>query len=540
MVPPHHEKRDYGWLLIVCAGLLPLLFGLICTVVEARHTVRQQQVNAAHILLTQAEKMSDSAWNMITSLRQYHYQSCSAIETQLQRAGTLNAYFRAIGKLEGDNVSCSSAYGLNPGTLAQMIRRPPPVTGKAWWSLSVAGTAGVPERPAMIFVRQLPDGTGFWAIIDGQYLIDFMQAIGESHGYQLAMRFDNGAPVAVGKKEEMPNPLFASLQYDTQSTRYPITLSVVAPSSEMSHAWRQSFFVFMPITAIFSILLMMLTANWLQRRLSWRDEIRRAIVARQFLVHYQPVYNNRSQRCDGVEALLRWRKPNDEWIRPDIFISAAETEGMIVPLTRHLLDLIAEDMQKWQVNPNFHLGINVAAEHLQHAEFVSDILAFAARVRIHQPLITLELTERSLIQDGVDVARKLSQLRAQGIKVAIDDFGTGHCSLTYLQNFPLDYLKIDRGFINAIEQLDGETPVLDAIINLSHKLALQVLGEGVETRMQLQYLKNRGVTFIQGYYYAYPMDNDALIAWLKVKGATPLDTSFATENQTRVSPEKSG
>lgn len=529
MVPPHHRKRDYGWLLIMSAGLLPLIFGLICTTLEARHTVRQQQINAANILLAQAEKMSDSAWDMITSLRQYHYQPCSTIETQLQRAGTLNAYFRAIGKLDGANVGCSSAYGLNPGTLAQMIRRQPPVTGKAWWSLSIAGTAAVPERPAIIFVRQLPDSEGFWVIIDGQYLMDFMHAIGESHGYQLSMRFDNGAPIATGKAEERPGRLFSGQQYDTQSARYPITLSMVAPSSEMLRAWRQGFFVFMPMAAIFSILLMILTANWVQRRISWRDEIRRAIAGRQFSVHYQPVYGTLIRRCAGVEALMRWQQPNGEWIRPDIFISAAEAEGMIVPLTRHLLDLIAEDMQRWEVEPGFHLGINLAAAHLQHADFVSDILAFADRVKHHQPLITLELTERSLIQDGADVARKLAQLRMQGIKVAIDDFGTGHCSLSYLQTFPLDYLKIDRGFINAIERLDGETPVLDAIINLSHKLALEVLGEGVETSLQLQYLKNRGAVFIQGYYYAYPMDNDTLLAWLKVKGSLSLDTPCTTE-----------
>lgn len=522
MVPPHQRKRDYGWLLIVCAGLLPLILGLICTVIEARHSVRQQQSNAAHILLTQAEKMSDSAWDMITSLRQYHYHACPAIETKLQRAGTLNAYFRAVGKLEGADISCSSAYGLNPGTLAEMMRREPPVTGKAWWSLSIAGTAGVPERPAVIFVRQLPDGTGFWAIIDGQYLLDFMHAIGDSQGYQLSMRFDNGAPIEIGDAEEQPDSLLASQQYTAQSTRYPITLSVVAPFSGMLRACRQGFFIFLPIASMFSILLMMLTANWLQRRISWRDEIRRAIAGRQFLVHYQPVYSNLSRRCAGVEALMRWQRPGGEWVRPDIFISAAEAEKMIVPLTRHLLNLIAEDMQRWEVDPGFHLGINVAAEHLQHAEFVSDILAFAARVKFHQPLITLELTERSLINDGADVARKLALLRTQGIKVAIDDFGTGHCSLSYLQTFPLDYLKIDRGFINAIEQLDGETPVLDAIINLSHKLALKVLGEGVETSLQLQYLQNRGVVFIQGYYYAHPMDNDTLLAWLKVKGCMPL------------------
>lgn len=138
-----------------------------------------------------------------------------------------------------------------------------------------------------------------------------------------------------------------------------------------------------------------------------------------------------------------------------------------------------------------------------------------------KPWITTELTERSLISDTVDVVSKLKQLRSEGIRIAIDDFGTGHCSLSYLQTFPLDYLKIDRGFVNAIESVDGETPVLDAIIMLSHKLKLKVVAEGVETPMQLAYLTARGVHFIQGYLYARPMDNRAFNAFMADQGSTP-------------------
>ena len=519
---PQKRHRDFGWLLIVCAGLLPLVLGILCTAIEARHTVSQQQISTANTLLTQAEKMSDNAWDMITELRQYHNQPCAQIQDKLQRAGTLNPYFRSIGMLNGDDISCSSAFGLAHGTLAEMMMQPPPITGKAWWSVSVRGTVGVPTRPAVVFVRQLPDTSGFWAVIDGQYLMDFMHAIGESRGYQMSLQFSGGAVIGSGPSDTSPELYLKSESYQTESSRYPISVNVTVPASELLKAWRQALFIFLPMAAIFSILLMILTANWLRRRISWRDEIRRAIRGRQFSVHYQPVYSNKFQACAGAEALLRWQLPNGEMIRPDIFISAAEAEGMIVPLTQHLLNLMAEDIQSWQVDAGFHIGLNLAAEHLQHPDFITDIEQFAARIKHKQLCITLELTERSLIEDGEMVARKLRHLRAQGMKVAIDDFGTGHCSLTYLLTFPLDYLKIDRGFINAIEGLDVETPVLDAIINLCHKLELDVLGEGVETATQFAYLQQRGVIFIQGYYYARPMDNDQLRAWLSEQGHKPL------------------
>ena len=209
-MPPLKRKRDYARIIIIFSGVLPLLLGILFTAIDARHTVQQQQINAANTLLSQAEKMSDSAWDMITWLRRFHYQPCSKYEDELQRAGNLNAYFRAIGKLEGVKITCSSAYGMNPGTLSEMMLRAPPVTGKAWWSLSIAGTAGVPQRPAVIFVRQLADDEGFWAIIDGQYLMDFMSAIGETRGYRCSIRFSDGAPISIGKSTPPHASLFSA------------------------------------------------------------------------------------------------------------------------------------------------------------------------------------------------------------------------------------------------------------------------------------------------------------------------------------------
>lgn len=513
-MPLLKRKRDYVRLVIIISGVLPLIIGIFFTALDARHSVQQQQVNAAKTLLYQAERMSDSAWKITAELRQFHQQPCDQIASKLQRIGSLNPYFRTIGKVEQDKITCSSGYGQQFVLLKEMILRDVPLPREAQWSLSIAGTSGVPNRPAIIFMHHLPDGEGFWALVDGQYLIDFMHAISSTHRYHFSMTFSDGAPISFGDAQIATSGWFQPLTYQAKSSRYPISVTLIADPSELISAWRQVMFIIMPMAAIFSILLMMLMANWLQQHASWRDEIRRAIIRNQFRAHYQPVYDNRLDRCIGVEALLRWTTPDGNNIGPDIFIGAAEAEGMIVPLTRHLLDLIVEDVQAWQVEHPFHLAINLAADHLQHPDFVDDMLHFAERVKDKQFVITLELTERSLIEDGAEVARKLEQLRGCGMKVAIDDFGTGHCSLSYLQTFTLDYLKIDRGFIKAIESLEGRTPVLDAIIQLCHELDLEVLGEGVETELQFRYLQQRDVVLIQGYYYARPMDSAALIAWL--------------------------
>lgn len=511
-------KQAYAWL--SAAGLLPLLLCLIFTFIEARNTVVNQQKNTTAMLTEQAEHVSQHAWEMTSRLHQFNNQQCRDIRSQLQRYGTLFPYFRSVGLSHGNEVFCSSAFGSVRATLETMLRGPLPAQRPPLWMLSVPGTFGVKDRPAVIFMQEDPDTFSSYAVVDGQYLIDFMNAVGFKHGYYITMQFGEGYRITSGKPLLTDQGLPRTSTYTTHSPRYPITVTLTTPRAEVLQIWLHVLFTFMPMAVILSLLLMMVTSNWLKRKSSFRDDLRRGMDRNEFTVNYQPVYNQVTGRLSGAEALLRWQRPDGRWVRPDIFIAAAEDEGMIIPLTRHLLMLVAKDCASWQVPPAFNLGINVAAEHLQHEEFVQDIRRFSQDVADLKMTIILELTERSLIRDGAAVGHKLSTLRSEGVKVAIDDFGTGHCSLTYLQTFPLDYLKIDKGFVNAIEAVDGETPVLDAIIMLAEKLALKVVAEGVENAMQMAYLKQHGVMYIQGYYYARPMDNAGMMQWVKQQAGT--------------------
>lgn len=509
-------------LLLTIAGLTPLILCLIFTYIDARQIVTRQQAVTASMLLAQAEAISDQAWNMVGYLRKFSGKRCSEINGQLQQYASQFPYFRSIGMVQDGVVTCSSIYGGLKGTLSTMLLRPAPEPRKAWWMLSLSGTFSVKDRPAIIYMRDTPSQFSSYAIVEGQYLLDFMHAAGKSHGYNVSLQFGGGYPIDSGFTPENRPSLLRSHTLIVSSKRYPVVATVISPPADLAFTWREGLMTYFPMAIIFSLLLMMVTNNWLKRKLSIHDQLRQALLQRAFSVHYQPVYNIETGAIGGVEALMRWQLPNGNWARPDLFIGAAEEEGMIIPLTQNLLQTIAEDARSWQVPPGFHIGINIAGEHIQHPDFLADIRNFAAQVAGHQPSITLELTERSLISDGDEVIQKLETLRSEGIRIAIDDFGTGHCSLSYLQTFPLDYLKIDRGFVNAIESAEGEAPVLDAIIMLSHKLKLSIVAEGVETAKQLEYLRARGVIFIQGYLYARPMSSEALMAWLQHEGQHPL------------------
>ena len=519
----HLKKgRERIGALLAVAGLLPLILCVLFTFINARQVVLRQQATTAAMLLTQAETISDQAWNMVGMLRQFSGKPCSEINESLRQYAALYPYFRSLGVIQDDVITCSSAFGNLTNNVAVMIQRQPPENRKAWWILSVNGTNAVKSRPAIIYMRETPTLFSAFALVDGQYVLDFMNAVGRSQGDAITLQFGGGSVISSDRASvDAEHSLLKPTTLTVASSRYAILTRITSPGSDITRNWRHGLFTFLPMAGILSLLLVTVTNSWLRRRLSLRDRLRRAILRREFSVNYQPVYNVETGIACGAEALIRWQQPDGSWVRPDVFIAIAEAENMIIPLTQLLIDIVLEDAQSWALPAGFHLTINVAAEHIQHPDFVTDIRKLSAGLATRQLDLTLELTERSLLSDGEDVIQKLQLLRREGIHIAVDDFGTGHCSLSYLQTFPLDYLKIDRGFVNAIESVGGETPVLDAIIMLSHKLKLKVVAEGVETAVQLQYLKDRDVVFIQGYLYAWPMSGSALAIWLQEEGRQP-------------------
>lgn len=508
--------------LLAVAGIVPLILCLIFTYIDARQIVKRQQAATADMLLAHAEAIGNRAWTMIDRLARFSGKPCASVNEQLRQYVALSPYFRSVGVMQDGTVSCSSAFGGMNKEFSEVIQRKLPENLQSDWMLSLKKTWAVRDRPAVVFVRDTPTRFSAFVMVDGQYLLDVMNTVGRSQRNSIALQFGDGYALVNRINNDPKQGLLRALTLSKSAGRYPISVEVTSPASELALNWRHSLLTFLPMALILSLLLMTVTNNWLKRKLSLRDQLRQAILHREFSVNYQPVYHIATGKVSGAEVLMRWQRPGGNWVRPDLFIAAAEAEEMIIPLTRHLIELVLEDAKQWILPPDFRLALNVAAAHVQHDGFVDDIRYFAAGMAVHQPDITLELTERSLLSDGEDVVQKLELLRREGIHIAIDDFGTGHCSLSYLQTFPLDYLKIDRGFVNAIETVEGEAPVLDAIIMLSHKLGLKIVAEGVENATQLHYLKKRGVVFIQGYYYARPMDSETLMAWMRQEGQQPL------------------
>ena len=250
-------------------------------------------------------------------------------------------------------------------------------------------------------------------------------------------------------------------------------------------------------------------------RLRPGKDILNAIKHNQFYVVYQPVVEMQTLEVKGVEVLLRWNHPTTGEIPPDAFIHYAESQKMIVPLTQHLFKLIAQDAPALQkvLPAGAKLGINIAPSHLHGETFKDDIRHLQASLPANYFQIVLEITERDMLNQH-EATKLFEWLHSAGFEIAIDDFGTGHSALIYLERFTVDYLKIDRGFINAIGTETLTSPVLDAVLTLSKRLNMLTVAEGVETPEQARWLRDRGVHFFQGYWISRPLQLADFVRWM--------------------------
>ena len=248
-----------------------------------------------------------------------------------------------------------------------------------------------------------------------------------------------------------------------------------------------------------------------RHRQSMDAELNGALRRGELQVLYQPIFDLRSRNCVGAEALLRWRRPDGTLTSPDLFIPMAEDTGQIRQITDFVLQRLFDQLgQLLRANPQLYISVNLGACDVMVPRIGEVIARLLARHRVSAHQIAFEVTERGLID--VLVAREnLQALRDVGHQVLIDDFGTGYCSLAYLQTLPVDCLKIDKAFIDALGHDAASSGVAPHIIRMAHDLQLKVIAEGIEHESQASYLSSEGVRFGQGWLFAHALSAVQLI-----------------------------
>ncbi|MCG8059393.1 MAG: EAL domain-containing protein [Candidatus Thiodiazotropha endolucinida] len=249
--------------------------------------------------------------------------------------------------------------------------------------------------------------------------------------------------------------------------------------------------------------------------------LRKAISTNELCLYYQPQFDINNGYMKGVEALVRWKHPEKGTIQPNEFISVAEESGLIIPLGEWVLRRACTDIKRWmeQEGISLQLSVNISMQQLEMDQFVNKALKIIKRHQLPKDTLELEITEHAIMQDMEKAIDALTKLSHKGIRIAIDDFGTGYSSLGYLQNLPINTLKIDRSFVQGIKTSEDNS-IIDAIIAMAKGLNLNLIAEGVENQTQIDHLSRAGCGLAQGFFYSHPVPEDELLKFIKLNGNT--------------------
>ena len=257
-------------------------------------------------------------------------------------------------------------------------------------------------------------------------------------------------------------------------------------------------------------------ATRLQRRHELSEELRVGLADNSFSLVFQPIFDVRSLEIVGAEVLVRWTSQKMGPISPVEFIPLAEDNGLMPDLGAWIMSHAVASAERWPAAfADLRLSINLSPAQLTHHDFIQTVDTIFSNSTIRPERVTFEITEGVLMHDLETARTILKALRQRGFKIALDDFGTGYSSLAYLKEFPIDFLKIDRRFVNDLDSEGGDRGIVRTIIGLAHNLEMNVVAEGIETLEQLQQLVGERCEFGQGFYYSPPLKEGEFKAFVE-------------------------
>ncbi len=246
-----------------------------------------------------------------------------------------------------------------------------------------------------------------------------------------------------------------------------------------------------------------------QQILQLEISLRKAIKRNEFCLYYQPIFSCISNELVGFEALIRWNHPEKGFISPVDFIPVAEDTGLIIPIGMWVLKEACQQLKRWTEKytecDRLTMSVNLSAKQFSQKDLITSIEKLLQKTGLDSHRLKLEITESALIDNSISAPGILNELKARNIQLSLDDFGTGYSSLSYLRRFPIDTLKIDRSFVQEIEDNEDYLAIVKVIADLAQNLGMDIVAEGIETEIQLNKLRDIGCENGQGYYFSKPL-----------------------------------
>jgi len=321
------------------------------------------------------------------------------------------------------------------------------------------------------------------------------------------------------KPADLDGPEAVSYSNTRPRNSYQVTLTVRATQEFVDRFKAQGRALSIALATLVGLVAGLLVYIYLAHHRSLPYLIRRGIRANEFAPFYQPVIDSRNGSILGAEALIRWKSKDGKLIPPGQFVAFAEESGLIQPITGLLIKQVLADLQNFGwLNTDRYISVNVIPEQIMESSFCEDLVNRLAKHGVPGKNIAIEITERRQFKNLDEGRRALSCLVGAGIEIKLDDAGTGFGGFSYIQELPIDTLKIDKMFVDTLlHPGDAKRPVLDAIIEFAKSAHLQTIAEGVETPEQVTHLAEAGVYAIQGYVYSRPMPAREFISWMAAR-----------------------
>ncbi|WP_068978954.1 EAL domain-containing protein [Aeromonas sp. EERV15] len=488
-------RLRFGATLLVFA--LPLLAGSWIINSNYVQDLKADSSASAHKARALLEAMLDHAEQANREVLPLVNAPCAENKLVLRTKVALEPFLRSVNLVRDGIINCTSLFGeandADDGSI---------YTGR---KLLLMSGNRVRQNHPLLVVRTEQGRDAALSAIDSSQLSFMLSLSGQSS--ELFLQVGSARLDESGRYLSDPPKLHRSTGLALSSSHYPFTIHAgyslprywqsVWEARRMALLW----------LGVSSFLLSWAVWWILGRPGSPSDELRRALRAREFVPYLQPLVASNGGRMTGAEVLMRWQHATEGMIRPDLFIPQAEESGLIVPMTNQIIQRVASQLSRVQeqLPDGFHLSFNISAAHCHDFALLAECRAFLGHFVPGKVVLVLELTERELLMSDPQTLSLFRQLDEMGVKLAIDDFGTGHSSLAYLQQFHVDYLKIDQSFIARIGTESLSEHIVDNVIDLATRLGLALVAEGVETERQADYLRAKGVDYLQGYLFARPM-----------------------------------
>lgn len=492
-----HKRKLSAWFITRTLGLslIPSVAGLTVLYMSVSAQLSDQLNSDIERSFQHIENIFQLSDNVARKIVSFENKSCEFVLPELVHEATRQLYIRSINLISDKKVYCSSIMATNR-ELQQLSSEIHDV------STLVPGNILTPNSP-VLYIRY----NNIVIAIDGRLLTSFIQST--SSGTELQFIIDNRELYKSGWVYPV-NTRFSGNEKHSAQWNFSIR-----GQTEPGIQWVIIRHNYWPVVLFFILVMVVMLSLFLRRFYSGEltvGDLKFALARRELIPYAQPIFDHTGENIRGVEILARWKKTDGEIIPPDLFIPLAEKSGVILELTRSLMQQTGQGFvdSLSLIPPDFHVAFNISNQCCKTGELLGICQDFL-KVTRNKINLTLELTERETYRENETLLALIRELHDNGVKLAIDDFGTAGSNLDYLNKIHFDLIKIDRSYVAGICTNVHSGHIIDNILDLARRMNMGVVAEGVEDARQAAYLHARGVQYFQGYLYSAPLPLDILI-----------------------------